>query len=100
MATKDISDMPHATQAFTSSGDKCNTVWFQWFFKMKTAIAASLPNLGTANQILGVNAAGTANEYKTLTDGNGIDIVHTPGVITITVNQMELGNVLAFAARH
>jgi lactate dehydrogenase-like 2-hydroxyacid dehydrogenase len=47
-----------------------------------------------------VNAAGTANEYKTLTDGNGIDITNAPGVITVTVNQMELANVLAFAARH
>lgn len=100
MSTNDISDMPHATQAFTSAGDKCNVVWFQWFFRMKTALAKFLPPLGSANQILGVNAAGTANEYKTLTDGNGIDISHSAGAITITVNQMELANVLAYAARH
>jgi hypothetical protein len=39
--------------------------------------------LGGANTVLGVNAAGTATEYKTVTAGTGISVVHGAGSITI-----------------
>jgi hypothetical protein len=42
-----------------------------------------LTTLGSANQILGVDAAGTALEYKTVTAGTAISVVHGAGVITI-----------------
>jgi collagen type VII alpha len=42
-----------------------------------------LTSLGTANQILGVNAGATALEYKTVTAGTAISVVHGAGVITI-----------------
>lgn len=38
---------------------------------------------GTANQIFGLNAAATVNEYKTVTAGAGISIVDGVGSITI-----------------
>ncbi len=42
-----------------------------------------LGTLGTANQVLGVNAAGTALEYKTVTAGTAISVVNAAGSITI-----------------
>lgn len=42
-----------------------------------------LTALGTANQVLGVNAAGTDAEYKTVAAGTGISVVHTAGTITV-----------------
>jgi len=75
------------------------TFW-KWLDRLRLTLSQYLPALGGANQVLGVNAAGTANEYKTLTDGNGIDITNGAGTVTITTNQMELANILAFAARH
>jgi hypothetical protein len=42
-----------------------------------------LTALGTSNQILGVNAAATGLEYKTLTAGTGISITPSAGVLTI-----------------
>lgn len=41
-----------------------------------------LTALGTANQVFGVDAAGTAAEYKTLTAGTGMSIVHGANVVT------------------
>ncbi len=41
-----------------------------------------LTALGSANTVLGVNAAGTAAEYKTLTAGTGMSIVHGANVVT------------------
>ena len=41
-----------------------------------------LTALGTSNQILGVNAAGTAAEYKTLSAGTGMSIVQGANVVT------------------
>lgn len=41
-----------------------------------------LTALGSANQVLGVNAAGTAAEYKTLTAGTGMSIVQGANVVT------------------
>lgn len=43
----------------------------------------NLTALGTANQILGVNTAGTGLEYKTLTAGTGISITPAAGSVTI-----------------
>lgn len=42
-----------------------------------------LSALGTANQVLGVNAAGTAAEYKTIAAGTGISVTPTVGNLTI-----------------
>lgn len=42
-------------------------------------------NLGTANQVLGMNGGATANEYKTLTAGQGITITHSANAITLAV---------------
>jgi len=41
-----------------------------------------LTALGTANQVLGVNAGATAAEYKTLSAGPGISVVHGANVVT------------------
>lgn len=38
---------------------------------------------GSANQVLGVNAAGTDAEYKTLTAGKGMNVTHSAGAITL-----------------
>jgi hypothetical protein len=44
---------------------------------------SGLTALGTANQVLGVNAAGTSSEYKTVTAGTGISVTNSAGVITV-----------------
>lgn len=42
-----------------------------------------LTSLGSGNQVFGMNAAGTAAEYKTLTAGTGMSVdTTTPGVVT------------------
>jgi hypothetical protein len=43
----------------------------------------NLTTLGTANQILGVNAGATALEYKTVTAGTAISVVQGAGSITL-----------------
>ena len=50
-----------------------------------------LTSIGTSNQLLGVNAAGTGLEYKTLTAGTGITI--TPGVGSATITAVNNGTV-------
>ena len=42
-----------------------------------------LTSLGSANQVLGVNAGATGMEYKTVTAGTGVTIGNTAGVLTI-----------------
>ncbi len=42
-----------------------------------------LTTIGTSDQVLGVNAAGNALEYKTLTAGSGVSITHAANSITI-----------------
>lgn len=91
---------PQPSQPITEKGDNCSHVWWKWFTRLQIELVKYLPALGTANQLLGMNAAATATEFKTLTEGNGITIAHGVGSITITVKQMQLGDVLAFAARH
>jgi hypothetical protein len=44
----------------------------------------NLTTLGTANQVLGVNAGATGLEYKTLTAGSNITISHGAGTVTIS----------------
>lgn len=43
-----------------------------------------LTALGTSNQILGVNSAGTGMEYKTINQGTGVTITNSAGGITIS----------------
>lgn len=50
-----------------------------------------LTAIGTANQVLGVNAGATALEYKTITAGTGITV--TPGVGTLTIASTVTGTV-------
>ena len=38
---------------------------------------------GAANQVLGMNAAGTTAEYKTVTAGSGVSVTHGVGTVTI-----------------
>lgn len=98
--SNNIVPAPPATQPITMKGDRCETSWIKWFWRLQIELSKFIPALGSANQILGMNAAGTATEFKTLTEGVGIDIAHTPGAITFTVEQMQLAHVLAFSARH
>jgi hypothetical protein len=44
---------------------------------------SGLTSLGTANQVLGVNASGSAAEYKTISASTGISITNTPNDISI-----------------
>jgi hypothetical protein len=55
-----------------------------------------LAGIGAANQVLGVNLAGTALEYKTVIAGVGIDVVPTAG--TWTISAVNLGTVTSVAA--
>lgn len=49
-----------------------------------TSGGTGLTTLGTANQLLGMNAAATAYEYKTLVQGSGVTISHSGPNITIS----------------
>ncbi len=42
--------------------------------------------IGTANQVLGVNNAGTDHEYKTITAGTGVTVTHAAGTVTIAAS--------------
>lgn len=59
---------PPNTQDINEKGGKTAAYWADWFFRLwqKLATVTILPSLGTSNQLLGVNAAGTDLEYKTL----------------------------------
>jgi hypothetical protein len=50
------------------------------------ANGSGLPSGGTANQVLGINNAGNATEYKTITAGTGISVTHGPGSIQISAS--------------
>lgn len=52
-----------------------------------------LTSLGGPNTILGINAAGTAYEFKTLVAGSGITINYAPGQITFTATGSGSGTV-------
>lgn len=55
----------------------------------------NLTALGSANQVLGVNAGATALEYKTITAGTGISVVQAAN--SITINNTTLGTVTSVA---
>ncbi len=59
---------PPNTQDIASKEGKVNWTWADWFHRLwaKLQEITVLPALGSANQLLGVNAAGTDVEYKTL----------------------------------
>lgn len=46
----------------------------------------NLTSVGSANQLLGVNAAAAALEYKTLTAGTGISVTHGVGTVTVAAS--------------
>jgi len=41
--------------------------------------------VGSANQVLGVNGAGTSQEYKSIVAGAGISVLHSAGGMTLSV---------------
>lgn len=41
--------------------------------------------IGTSNQVLGVDNAGTGNEYKTLTGSASVGVAHSAGAVTFSV---------------
>lgn len=59
---------PPPAQTIAEKNGKINWVWADWFQRLweKLSALTVLPTLGSTNQLLGVNAAGTDLEYKTL----------------------------------
>ncbi|MEP7337071.1 MAG: Ig-like domain-containing protein [Acidobacteriota bacterium] len=55
--------------------------------------------IGGANKVLGVTAAGTGHEYKTVTAGTGIGISHGTGAFTITNTGVVAINGNSFAGQ-
>jgi hypothetical protein len=51
-----------------------------------TSGGTGLNSAGTLNYILGMNAAGTALEYKQLSNGTNVTISHTAGTVTISAS--------------
>lgn len=74
--------------------DTKSYAWRDWFFKLQQAFknavfgigqgGTGLSEIGTSNQLLGVNSDASGLEYKTLTAGSNISIVN--GVETITIS--------------
>ncbi|MGQ9621222.1 MAG: hypothetical protein ACUVTX_09610, partial [Bacteroidales bacterium] len=63
-----------------------DTQSFWYYDNFWRTVPASLA--GTSNQILGMNAAGTANEFKTLSGTlNQISVAHAPGFIILSLPQ-------------
>lgn len=88
MSTNNIVEPPHPSQDLVKGGGKVDSVWHKWFSRLWLELTKLLPALGTANQVLGVNAGATANEYKTLTGtSNRITITHAAGSVTFTTPQ-------------
>jgi hypothetical protein len=92
-----ITPPPPPTQDYVTENRKPAPYFWKWLTNLQLQLATFFPALGSANQILGMNAAGTANEYKTLTQGNGVAITHAAGSITLAVNQSQLSDVLEAA---
>lgn len=79
-----------AQPIYTASGEGIELVDFEFDLELdgatlsKSASGLKLAvDFGTANQILGMDAAATAHEYKSLTAGSNISITHTAGDIEI-----------------
>lgn len=65
----------------------------------RTIGLAGLTGLGTANQILGMNNAATAYEYKTVTAGNGVSVANGAGTITLSADTAVMVS-KAFAGKY
>jgi hypothetical protein len=61
------------------------TLPLSWSISTGAWSIGGLSSLGSANYVVGVNAAGTAWEYKALTAGTNVTLSHAPGAITISV---------------
>ncbi len=71
-----------------------------WYFDgiSSTWKAFASGTLGAPNQLLGMNAAGTANEYKTLNGSANIAVTHAPNSITLnTIQDIQTTSSPAFA---
>jgi hypothetical protein len=53
--------------------------------------ASSRIGFGSGNQLLGMNSAGTAEEYKTISAGTGISVSNTPNTITVGISGSYVG---------
>lgn len=64
----DIDTKKDKDQKVTDIKPRTNWTWQDWFQRLweKLSTITVLPTLGSSNQLLGVNAAGTDLEYKTL----------------------------------
>lgn len=100
--------------------DLNSPAWRDWFYKLQQFVGTEgsiqwiqltdvptnldqIANLtGSANQILGKNAANDEFELKTLVEGSNITITHGAGTITIESSGGGAGgpDIEAFAAAH
>lgn len=73
--------------------DTNSFVWKDWFNRLQTAFTSifitvdqggtGLAAVGAANQVLGVDNAGTGLEYKSIVAGSNITVTHGANSITI-----------------
>jgi len=85
----------NATRYLSNTGTSNNPAWAQ--ISLSNGVTGTLPvanggtgltSLGSANQLLGVNAAAGAQEYKTLSGtSNQITVTHGVGTITLSTPQ-------------
>jgi hypothetical protein len=52
---------------------------------------------GTPNQVVGLTAAATATEYKTLSSTGGITISHAPAAINFALNTVSVSSLASVA---
>lgn len=81
---------PQPVQQATDQRGMFTPTWADWFFRLREKLeqVTILPTLGTANQLLSVNAGATDLEYKTLSGtANQITVTFGVGTATLTTPQ-------------
>lgn len=81
-ATALVTTFSAGTTGFTPSSATSGAITLAGTLNVANG-GTGLTALGTANQVFGVNAAGTAAEYKTVAAGTGISVTHGANVITV-----------------
>jgi hypothetical protein len=76
--------------------DTKSYAWRDWFFKLQQAFknavfgigqgGTGLSEIGTSNQVLGVNSTASGLEYKSIIAGSNISVGHGAGTITISAS--------------
>jgi hypothetical protein len=81
------SSPPPTLQQATDQSGMFTTSWSDWFFRLREKLqeVTVLPDLGTANQFLGVNVEATDVEYKTLS-GTAAQVTVTYGAGTAVLS--------------